>query len=167
MAPTFEALKKRLVEYPLVTARELATQTGASIGEIRDFFKQVRRDPQMQQDLRSWGPGKGYAFRVLMSILQIPEFPKSVLDNVPVFPTVLELHPGPTCPCACIFCYSRGRTRLGGECDGYRPGPHDQLLDSDQILSVVATAVGSGCKAIYLSGGLEPFTSRAIADVVK
>lgn len=121
----------------------------------------------MQKKLNSWGPGNGYCIDVLQGILRFPKIVESIYNDRPVYPSVLEVHVGTTCPCACIFCYSKGETCLSSDCAGYRPGPNASLLNSNEISSIITEMVDNGCNSIYFSGGLEPFSSRKTVDVLR
>jgi MoaA/NifB/PqqE/SkfB family radical SAM enzyme len=159
--------RELFLERPYLSARQLCQQSGASLAVIREVFRQLGVDGRVQAYLRSWGPAQGYSIRVLQEyILNAPERIEAVHRDTLIFPSVLELHLGPACPCACVFCFSKGESSLASECASYRPGPDARLLDSTQVLSIVHTLAEHGCEVINLSGGLEPFSSPVTVQVL-
>lgn len=166
MMETLRRAKDRFLECPQITARQLAQEFGATREEILELFRQVRADDEIQRSLSVWGPSDGYSISVLRKYLQdFAGFVESIHRGELGCPKILELHPSPACPCACIFCYNKGESVPSGD-DKYRPSHDTALLTSNEILSIVNTLVEQGCDAVYFSGGLEPFASSVMTDVL-
>jgi MoaA/NifB/PqqE/SkfB family radical SAM enzyme len=162
-----QKVEEYFLKNPLQTARHLSGDCGVSLNNLRSILPKFRNDEKIQRRLASWGPGDGYCIRVMNNILQESAIIEAIHKGQPVYPSVIELHTGPTCPCACIFCYSKGETTLESECSGYCPASGIKPLTSDQILSVVEVLVDKGCGSIYFSGGLEPFSTRTTVEVLR
>ncbi|HPO14089.1 MAG TPA: hypothetical protein PLI09_11635 [Candidatus Hydrogenedentes bacterium] len=167
MNERLQKAREQFLMNPLLNARAISESCGLAPDEIRSVFVQIQNDAVIQKRLDSWGPGCGYCIRVMSDVLQASECIQAIYNHQPVYPSVLELHTGPLCPCACIFCYSKGEATLNTDCSRYCPGAGAQKLTSAQILSAVFAFVDHGCKAIYFSGGLEPFSSKTTVDVFR
>ncbi len=168
MKGSAEIAQAIFLENPLVTARQLVKESGASIEDIRALFREWRNDDSLQEKLKTWGSASGYCIRVFQSVLQSPSRITSMCNNdSAVYPKSLELHLGPVCPCACTFCYSKGETCMSSGFSGYRSYPDSQLLTSENVISIINKLVGEGCASIYFSGGLEPFTNKVTLKVIR
>lgn len=167
MDESFASTREGFLENPLITARILSKEYNLSVDQVRFLFTRMRHDPGSQAHLDRWGPGDGYCIRTMKDIMAASRVLDSIHSGEPVYPSVLELHLGPACPCACLFCYSKGETTLASKCSGYCPPPGVSPLRSDNVLSIVSTLVDNGCEAIYFSGGLEPFSSRTTVEVLR
>jgi len=166
MKETLTRAKDRFLEYPPITARQLAQESGATREEIRELFRQLRADDEIQRSLSVWGPSEGYSISVLRKyLLDSSGFVQSIHRGELGCPKVLELHLSPACPCACIFCYNKGEGVPSGD-DKHRPSRDTALLTNNKILSIINALVERGCDAVYFSGGLEPFSSSVMSDVL-
>ncbi|MCP4612820.1 MAG: radical SAM protein [Planctomycetes bacterium] len=156
---------ENFLDYPLITARNFSKDQNLSVDQVRSVFRHIRKKENLQERLYYWGPGEGYCIRVISNLLHnaAETVLKSIQANKPVYPSVLELHTGPTCPCDCIFCFSRNKRKA---CSACSPQVSTRLLTADNILSIVRTLVNKGCESIIFSGGLEPFSSKITLDVL-
>lgn len=85
-----------------------------------------------------------------------------------VFPDMLELHLGKTCQCACRFCWRwlNGQWREGDS--GLYRGKDNLLpLPKKDVIRLLHEFKENGGKQLYLSGGLEFFTSDMAEDIIK
>jgi MoaA/NifB/PqqE/SkfB family radical SAM enzyme len=70
-------------------------------------------------------------------------------------PTILELHPGLSCPASCGFCPTQGRKT-------YPRARAREPLSTDEIRAIIGQFAQLGGRLLVLSGGLEPLAGPAL-----
>lgn len=77
-----------------------------------------------------------------------------------VFPDDLELHLGPACQCSCVFCWRWKHGSWNHDDPGlYKEHRSIPLLSGHDISALLQEFKAHGGKRLFLSGGLEFFTS--------
>ena len=122
----------------------------------------------VERNLRALGWPRGnspeieYQLRLLKGVAADENLLEAVATKQTSYPHIIEFQPGTVCPCACVFCFSKGERGATSPRSGYQPGAGDVLLNVDEMLATVEPWVEAGhCKSVYFSGGLEPFSSSA------
>lgn len=85
-----------------------------------------------------------------------------------VFPDDLELHLGSECQCSCVFCW-RWKHGFWNQDDSglYRKHQNIPLLSGTEIVGLLEEFKLYGGKRLFLSGGLEFFTSPHAVHVIR
>ena len=165
---SLDSAERQFMENPLASARSLCKDNQIGRRQLRRLFSNIRQDVKRQCELDLWGPGGGFVIQVLGEILAHPETLEAIYRGFPVHPWFVEFQPGTECPCACDFCFNKGGSVQGMSQRGrYQDRWKTKSLSGDDILAIIKTAVGHGCDTVHFSGGLEPFTSPVILDVLR
>ena len=175
-----EQVLKLLQDHPAWPTARIAAQAGLTMEEIKEVYTQLR-DQLPALPHKSFGvPG---FFRAVLERAVLPD--RGRLDAFRegrfVFPDYLELHLGPACQCACRFCWRWAKAAWApGDLGHYRKDINSlpvqsagayrdpaQLLELAQVHDLLREFKENGGRQLYLSGGLEFFTSAIAEGVIR
>lgn len=141
---------------PFLTQREIAAQSGVTIGEQRQLAAALRECEPAQQLILDAGAGAKY-WRNTIAPLARAGVLSAVLDRRTAYPFRVGIYAGVSCMFRCSFC---------GRVDGARYDQADADAGTDLLLRMIEDAPREDRHRFYLSGGLEPLTNPHLGRLV-
>ncbi|MDD2703418.1 MAG: radical SAM protein, partial [Candidatus Omnitrophica bacterium] len=152
------SIKKRLASNPEKKAGDLMRELDISKEELLSAYRFIKYSPELQQSLIA-DSGMPVVANDLAQLLNNRAFVEAFLSGEPVCPSIVEIHPGIACCYNCVFCYNK--------CDSEKPKMYYDMerfgrmpLTPERAEQIVEEFAKKGVKQIWISGGLEPFTSK-------
>jgi len=164
-------LTKQLIDFiiahPECPSRTIIHSYPLSKYQLAEFYKIAKSSlPKIGE--RTLGKSQFYHKVLSKDLLAEPQKCSRLYYDKFVFPDMLELHLGQSCQCACVFCWRwNHKKRINGELGLYRNKEKYSPLNLHDIETLIAEFKNHGGKVLYLSGGLEFFTSNHAADVIR
>jgi len=148
-----------VIENPAMFSKAIAREVEVGLPELKEIYKKVRGElPNLA--VMPFGESN-FTRKILESVvLSHMDRIEKYRNNEFIFPDRLELHLGPTCQCACRFCYrwESGKWKEGKS--GLYPKKNNlPLLQEEAITSLLTEFQERGGSELFFSGGLEFFTS--------
>ena len=152
---------------PVLTSIGVAHESDVSVEELGEIYQQIKGQIQ-SEEYGTFGPSNFSLSLMEEEVLHDRERLKRFKDKEFVFPDSLELHLGPACQCACLFCWRWSGDRWEkGDLGLYSDKKDCSLLLREDIENILKEFKANGGKRLYISGGLEFFTSEIAEDVIK
>ena len=154
-------------ENPVLTSIEVAHESDVSVGELGEIYQQIKGQIQ-SAEYETFGLSN-FSLNVMEEdVLPDRERLERFKDKEFVSLDSLELHLGPACQCACLFCWRWSDDQWKkGDLGLYRGKEDCSLLLKEDVENLLKDFKANGGKQLYLSGGLEFFTSEIAEDVIK
>ncbi len=138
---------------PDVRAEDIMERLNVKRDELLDIYETIREQPALQKLFEEHPTGRHY-FSWLRTLIERSDHTASIIDNDPVFPVSVEIHPSITCNLKCKFCYNRNGLYYEEQLRG------ESKLTPDEWRSLVREMAEKGVRRIDLVGGLEPFKNK-------
>lgn len=175
-----EQVLRLLQDHPAWPTAMMAAQSGLSVGGVEEVYAQLKGH-LLPLPHKSFGvPG---FFRAVLERAVLPDRGRleAFREGRFAFPDYLELHLGPACQCACRFCWRWAKAAWEqGDLGHYRKDINSlsaqsaaacrdpaQLLDLAQVRDLLREFKENGGRQLYLSGGLEYFTSTIAEGAIR
>lgn len=157
-------------EEPWLPVRHFESRLGRSLQDVRAEYTALRDDAKAQSRISSLAGPQRFFVSVLRDTLchdwLLDHMPKEPSEMHEARPWILELHPGLSCPCSCVFCYSMGEGLATDE-RGYRYADETGALDESDFVEIIRAFAEDGGKCLNLSGGLEPLSCAFTPELAR
>ena len=152
---------------PVLTSIGVAHEADVSVEELGKIYQQIKGQIQ-SEEYGTFGLSN-FSLNVMEEeVLLDREGLERFKNKEFVFPDSLELHLGPNCQCACLFCWRWSSDKWEkGDLGLYRGKEDCSLLVKEDVENLLNEFKANGGKQLYLSGGLEFFMSEIAEDVIK
>lgn len=166
-----ETIKQRVIDLlkdnPALLSKSIAHEVESPLKELKAIYKEIKGVIQ-PLDKRTFGISSFFQMVLETEVLPDKNRVEKFRNKEFVFPNMLELHFGTSCHCACRFCWrwENGQWKPGdkGLYIGKKGYP---LLQKQNVIDILHEFKENGGTQLYLSGGLEFFTSELAEDTIK
>lgn len=163
--------KQKVIELlndnPELFSQSVAREVGISSQELQAIYQEIKGEIR-PADKRTFGIPRFFQMVLETEVLPHKSRLKKFRKGEFVFPGMLELHLGKSCHCACRFCWrwSSGQWK-SGDLGLYRGKKALSPLQKQDVMKLLQEFKDNGGTQLYLSGGLEFFTSDIAEDTIK
>jgi MoaA/NifB/PqqE/SkfB family radical SAM enzyme len=170
MARQRQPLLERAVELishePQMSSDSLARELGVTLEVLQGIYAEIREALPAATD-RTFGHAEFFRRVLSADVLPDEQRLKQFMARKLAFPDSIELHLGPSCQCSCHFCWRwSGGARQPGERGLYRGKKGRPLLRLQETADLLDEFHDLGGRVVYLSGGLEFFTSDIAEETI-
>ncbi len=150
------SLARQYGTQPFTTLTEVQKALGVDRGELSSLLALFHEIPALSSAVLH-GPAGKYWSNTLLPLEKKGTF-DAVLQDKPVYPSIVGLYPGPTCMFRCHFCVRV----TGARYQSSEVQPGNRILTD-----IIDSAPTSDPGLMYMSGGLEPLTNPELGILVK
>jgi MoaA/NifB/PqqE/SkfB family radical SAM enzyme len=161
-----ERAVRLVADEPQMSSLSLAKELDVPLERIKEIYAEIKKELPPATD-RTFGNAEFFRKVLTSDVLSDGDRLNQFMAHEMAFPDNIELHLGPSCQCSCEFCWrwARGR-RQDGEKGLYRGKKGRPRLTIQQTMDLINEFKDLGGSVVYLSGGLEFFTSNIAKEAI-